>query len=97
MIDYEVLLQNDALEEKKVLEVIQEKFMEAKNYENVAVILNLDSLIRLNENSDSSIEKSISYSVQNQNLCQILLSYMRDFPIIKGRKRRWMTIIAKNP
>lgn len=72
--------------------------MEAKNYERVVVILNLDSMIMLNENaSDSNFGRSMSYSIQNHNLYQILLSYMRDFAIINGRRRRWMTIIAKHP
>jgi hypothetical protein len=98
LIDYELLLQNDAFEEKKILEVLEEKMMEAKNYNRVAVILNLDSMIMLNENaSDSNFGRSMSYSIQNHNLYQILLSYMRDFSIINGKRRRWMTIIAKHP
>ena len=48
LIDYELLLQNDAFEEKKVLQVMEEKMMEAKNYQRVAVIINLDSMIMLN-------------------------------------------------
>jgi hypothetical protein len=64
----------------------------------VAVILNLDSMIMLNENaSDSNFGRSMSYSIQNHNLYQILLSYMRDFATINGRRRRWMTIIARHP
>jgi hypothetical protein len=52
--------------------------MEARNYDRAAVIINLDSMIMLNENaSDSNFGRSISYSIQNNNLYQILLNYMR--------------------
>jgi hypothetical protein len=39
----------------------------------------------------------MSYSIQNHNLYQILLNYMREFAIISGRTSRWMTVIAKHP
>lgn len=52
--------------------------MEAKNYDRVAVIINLDSMVMLSESaSDSNMGRSLSYSIQNHNLYQILLNYMR--------------------
>ena len=50
---------------------------EAKNYDKVAVIINVDSLITMSENaSDSSFGRSMSYSVVNHNMYQILINYM---------------------
>lgn len=72
-----MFLQNDAFEEKKIFQVLEEKMMEAKNYDRVAVMVNLDSLIILNENaSDSNFGRSMSYSIQNHNLYQIIYHYM---------------------
>lgn len=72
--------------------------MEAKNYEKVAVIINADSMILLNESaSDSNFGRSMSYSIQNHNLFQILLSYMREFAMVKGNISKWMTIVARHP
>ena len=71
--------------------------MEAKNYDRVAVIINLDSMVMLSESaSDSNMGRSLSYSIQNHNLYQILLNYMREFAIINGKISRWMTVIAKH-
>lgn len=98
LIDYELLLQNDAFEEKKMLEIMEEKMMEAKNYKKVAVIINLDSLIILNESaSDSNMGRSMSYSIQNHTMYQIILSYMREFGSTGPGVSRWMTVIVKHP
>ncbi len=62
------------------------------------MIIDLDSLILLNENaSDSSMGRSTSYSIQNFNLYQILLSYMREFASTVGGDSRWLTMIVKHP
>lgn len=51
---------------------------EAVNYDKVAVIINADSLIVLNESvSDSSMGRSTSYSVSDQNMYRLLLNYMK--------------------
>lgn len=56
---------------------------EAMNYNKVAVIINVDSLIVLNQSaSDSSMGRSTSYSVADQNMYRLLLNYMRQFAMI---------------
>ena len=53
---------------------------EAKNYEKVAVLINLDSLITISENaSDSSMGRSTSYSIVNHNMFQIIMNYIKYF------------------
>lgn len=47
MLDYELLIQNDAFEEKKMFEILEEKMSEVKNYQNAAVIINADDLINI--------------------------------------------------
>lgn len=60
---------------------------EAMNYNRVAVIINVDSLIVLNQSSsDSSMGRSTSYSVSDQNMYRLLLNYMREFAVIRGGK-----------
>lgn len=59
-------------------EIISEKMSEAINYKNVAVIINLDSLIVLNHNaSDSSMGRSESYSIADNNMYRLLSNYMK--------------------
>ena len=56
---------------------------EAKNYQRAAVMINADSLITLTENaSDSSMGRSMSYSVANHNIYQILMNYMSEFAMV---------------
>lgn len=48
------------------------------NYNKVAVIINVDSLIVLNKSSsDSSMGRSTSYSISDQNMYRLLINYMR--------------------
>lgn len=76
---------------------MEEKMSEAKNYERVAVIINVDSLIMISENaSDSNFGRSISYSVVNHNMYQILLNYMSEFAKVDQRSSKWIGIICKN-
>lgn len=70
---------------------------EAKNYERVAVIINIDSLITMSENvSQSSFGNSNSYSVVNHNMYQILVNYMKEFAMVDDRNKKWISIIVKN-
>lgn len=70
---------------------------EAINYSKVAVIINVDSLITLSQSaSDSSMGRSMSYSVSDQNLYRLLINYMKVFPTVSQGKEKWMAIIAKN-
>lgn len=70
---------------------------EAKNYERVAVIINVDSLIMISENaSDSNFGRSTSYSVVNHNMYQILLNYMSEFAKVDSKSSKWISIICKN-
>lgn len=39
----------------------------------------------------------MSYSIQNYNLFQILISYMRTFASTEGGNSRWITMIVKHP
>lgn len=58
---------------------------EAINYKKSAVIIDLDSLIQLNQNiSHSNFGQNISYSVHNYNVFQLLLNYMRSFASFSG-------------
>ena len=53
---------------------------EAKSYDKSAVIINVDSMIMLNESvSDSNFGRNSSYSIQNFNIYQILINYMKEF------------------
>jgi hypothetical protein len=71
-----------------MIEIIEEKMAEAINYDKVAVILNVDSLIVLNESSsDSSMGRSTSYSVSDQNMYRLLLNYMKGFAAIRKEKK----------
>lgn len=55
-------------------------------------------MISLNENaSDSNFGRSMSYSIQDHKIYQILLHYMRDFAMVNGKISRWIAILAKNP
>lgn len=48
------------------------------NYNKVAVIINVDSLIMLNKSSsDSSMGRSVSYSIADQNMYRLLVNYMK--------------------
>jgi hypothetical protein len=56
---------------------------EAFNYDKVAVVINLDSLIIMNKNSsDSSMGRSTSYSLADLNMYRFLLNYMNTFPMM---------------
>ena len=67
------------------------------NYKKVAVILNMDSLIVLNQSSsDSSMGRSNSYSVADNNLYRMLLNYMRQFAKVQKDSEKWLSIITKN-
>jgi hypothetical protein len=72
--------------------------LEAKSYKRSAVIIDVDSMILLNENaSDSNFGRSMSYSIQNFNLFQIILSYITKFSSTTAGDSRWMTMIIKHP
>ena len=61
-----------------MFEVIQEKMEEAMNYNNVAVIFNVDSLIVINQSaSDSSMGRSNSYNLSDSNMYRFLRHYMQ--------------------
>ena len=77
--------------------MIQEKMEEAMNYNNVAVILNVDSFIVVNQSaSDSSMGRSNSYSVSDLNMYRLLLHYMREFASVEEGKEKWLCIIVRN-
>jgi len=51
---------------------------EAFNYSKVAVIFNLDSLLIMNQSSsDSSMGRSVSYSLADPNMYRFILSYLQ--------------------
>lgn len=63
-----------------MFEVIEEKMSEAIRYNSVAVIINVDSFIVLNQSeSDSSMGRSKSYSISDHNMYRMLLHYMKEF------------------
>jgi hypothetical protein len=83
LVDYQLVLQNGAYDEQKTLEIIDEKMSEAINYDSVAVIINMDSLIILNQSaSDSNMGRSNSYSVADHGLYRLLLQYIKEFPVV---------------
>lgn len=80
-----------------MLEIMEEKMTEAKNYDRVAVIINVDSLITMSQNaSDSNFGRSMSYSVVNHNMYQILLNYMSEFAMVNDSVNKWVSIVIKN-
>ena len=80
-----------------MFEVIEEKMSEAIRYNSVAVIINVDSFIVLNQSeSDSSMGRSKSYSISDHNMYRMLLHYMKEFAKIQEGKDKWMTMIVQN-
>lgn len=63
----------------------------------MGVIINADSLIALSENaSDSSMGRSMSYSLVNHNMYQLLINYMNEFAFIDNNNKKWLAILARN-
>ena len=70
---------------------------EAKNYQRAAVIIDVDSLITLTQSaSDSSMGRSMSYSIANHNIYRILMNYMSKFAMVNQQTSKWICIIGKN-
>ena len=60
-------------------------------------MINVDSLITLAQNaSDSSMGRSMSYSIANHNMYQILMNYMSEFAMANQKTSKWISIIGKN-
>lgn len=55
-------------------------------------------MVMLNQNvSISNLGRSVSYSMQNHNIYQILKNYMLGFAMVSEKVSRWMTVIVEHP
>lgn len=84
LIDTELILSNAAYDENTAIEIILEKYSEYKQYVNAMFVYDADTLVGISESmSDSSMNESLSYSIQNSRIWQqiILQSFKANFAL----------------
>ena len=84
LIDTELILSNAAFDKNTAIEVILEKYSEFKHYVNAMMVYDADTLVGISESmSDSSMNESLSYSIQNSRIWQqiILQSFKANFTL----------------
>jgi len=82
LIDTELILSNAAFDENTAIEAILEKYSEYKQYVNAMMVYDADTLVGISESmSDSSMNESLSYSIQNSRIWQqiVLQSFKANF------------------
>ncbi|CAF1054908.1 unnamed protein product [Didymodactylos carnosus] len=79
LIDLNLLSSQGAYDEKKVFETLKERYDECISYKRSMIVYDLDSLIGINKSeSDSSMGRSISSSVNNHNIYTYVRARFRE-------------------
>jgi hypothetical protein len=104
LIDINLLSSQSAYDEKKIFEILKERYDECMEYKRSMIIYDLDSLIGVSKNeSESSMGTSISSSIANQNVYTYVTSRFREAKIELSHKHesmcieRWAIAIVRDP
>lgn len=100
MFDVTMLLGNAAFDDITVMECVEEKLKEWKEYARSMAIFDVDSLIGVTENiSDSSLGQSSSYSITNNRLWHQVVIQTANTKLASGNRaneHRWVVVITKS-
>ena len=97
LMDQEFLLANNAFDESKVKENINEKMQEFNNYEKSLLIIDFDSLVGVSKStSTSSMGVSTSYNVSDPKIYNLILHYATSLASISLSSEYWVALIIKN-
>ena len=97
LMDQDFLLSNNAFDETKVKENINEKMQEFNNYEKSMLIIDFDSLVGVSRSvSNSNMGPSTSFSVSDPRIYNLILHYATALPQISDKTEYWVAVIVKN-
>ncbi len=94
LIDTDALVSASAFDEASIAELVNEALEEFDKFDNGLIVFDVDTLVGVSE-SQSGMNDSSSYSVQNQRLWQnILHAFKRSYFNENISKRKWCMFIS---
>ena len=97
LMDQDFRLSNNAFDESKIMENINEKMQEFTSYEKSLLIIDVDSLVGVVQSvSYSSMGPSTSYNLSDSKLYNVVIHYANSSPKILSESEHWVALISKN-
>lgn len=91
------LLDNNAFDESKIMENINEKFQELGAYDRSLLIVDMDSLCGVNlSKSESGMGPTTSYSLSNSKLFHLGIHWINTKVQMSESKEIWIVLACKN-